>query len=828
MKGLWSWFGNLRLRFKLLVFALLLSLVPIIIISYFLNRASEEAIIGGFKNRVEAVRQSRFAHVSDWFKGLEHDAKYLSGTRRVIEGVQKLAPLFKELGESGARTAIGGAYSESEFGKAFRETEPIFKRFADVHGYRDILAIDIDGNILLSVTRRADLFTSLTSGPYSNTNLAKLFHSVKRSPAGQAALGLFEFYQPANRIEVFIASPILSGGTHVGVLAFGLPYQEMNQILQEREGLGESGESYMINTNDFLMRSDSRFSSQSTILKQKVETESAKRAARGESGVLIAKDYRGMDAISAYQPFEVLGVEEAIITEIDLNEALQSVSAMRRTAMITALVIMVVVIGFALVIANLLAGPIIRIADTINKVATERDFTIEVDVENTDEIGKMATEVNALIGVLNDAFISVDDAAQSVDGNASEVFKRASMNRDRAEHEAKQIEEIQKTVGEMGVTAGEVQRTSQAQRDAASMSGQRIAELVKALDEVEEASNSQRKEVGDAMERVVDMGETGALVVSTAGKQGEAVAKVTAAVNEITRSVDEMTQASVQATEHGQAVLRSAQDGANSVNATVEGMRAIAESSDQISEIIEVITEIAEQTNLLALNAAIEAARAGVHGKGFAVVADEVGKLAQRSSEAAKEITQLIKDSTARVAEGSMLTDESQLSLQKIADGGRINMQAIEEISKTTNILASRTSEVHKMMDDLNDLARQIAENAGKQRSRREAAENALTTVEKDSDRVVNLVSDSEKNARQISQEMEGIVQRTEQTEKMTDLQAGRSKKLNEITDASIQAAQDTVRGAGEVAGISQKLKDLSQSLAKQMNQFKHTGDVKK
>ena len=112
-----------------------------------------------------------------------------------------------------------------------------------------------------------------------------------------------------------------------------------------------------------------------------------------------------------------------------------------------------------------------------------------------------------------------------------------------------------------------------------------------------------------------------------------------------------------------------AEQGGQAVQKSIEAMELIRTSSTQIAEIIQVISEIASQTNLLALNAAIEAARAGEHGMGFAVVADEVRKLAERSNQAAGEITTLIKESTQRVEEGAQLSERDRRGAEEDRQG---------------------------------------------------------------------------------------------------------------------------------------------------------------
>jgi len=483
-----------------------------------------------------------------------------------------------------------------------------------------------------------------------------------------------------------------------------------------------------------------------------------------------------------------------------------------------AIVILGVIVWF---LVGGISKPILNMAGTIRQVARDRDLTIDVPVTSRDELGIMGREFNNMMKALRDSFAMVDDAAKHVNAQSGDVAKRATSNRDRAEDEERQMGVILDTVGQMGETAGLVQKSSSSQADRANEAFSRVAELIEGMKVVDSSSGEQIKEAGVATERVAAMGETGAKVSATAQRQSEQVVQMTQAMRSIAKSVEEVAMAANRATEQGRTVLEAATEGQTTVDATVSGMKAIKESSEQIAEIISVITDIAEQTNLLALNAAIEAARAGVHGRGFAVVADEVGKLAQRSSEAAKEITQLIKDSTSKVEDGTRLTDRSQEALRKIAKGGEFNMLAIEEIGRAADLLADNSRQVSTLVEDLNKLAQEIAGMAGQQGERRQAAQTALAALVEKANAISTQVASATERANLVGNEMRGIVQQSDEVRKMTEAQAGRSQKLREITSESAQRAKQTAAGAGEVVGITLEMQRLAANLTRQVAQFK-------
>jgi methyl-accepting chemotaxis protein len=151
-------------------------------------------------------------------------------------------------------------------------------------------------------------------------------------------------------------------------------------------------------------------------------------------------------------------------------------------------------------------------------------------------------------------------------------------------------------------------------------------------------------------------------------QQAASLEETAAALEEITATVKKTAANAKEASHSVVGAKDAAENGGRVVETAVKAMDAIAQSPKQITDIIGVIDEIAFQTNLLALNAGVEAARAGEAGKGFAVVASEVRALAQRSSEAAKQIKALINTSSEHVGDGVKYVGETGQALKRIVD----------------------------------------------------------------------------------------------------------------------------------------------------------------
>jgi methyl-accepting chemotaxis protein len=193
-------------------------------------------------------------------------------------------------------------------------------------------------------------------------------------------------------------------------------------------------------------------------------------------------------------------------------------------------------------------------------------------------------------------------------------------------------------------------------------------------------------------------------IASGAQEQAASLEETSASLEQITASVRQTADSARQASQLAASSTDSALQGRDVVGKAIVAMSEINAASRKISEIISTIDEIAFQTNLLAVNAAVEAARAGEEGRGFAVVASEVRSLAQRSSDAAKEIKGLIQDSVRKVESGSSLVNRSGETLEGIVNSVKRVTDIIGEIAAAAAEQSAGIEQVNTAMTQMDEV----------------------------------------------------------------------------------------------------------------------------
>ena len=331
-----------------------------------------------------------------------------------------------------------------------------------------------------------------------------------------------------------------------------------------------------------------------------------------------------------------------------------------------------------------------HILDVANLVA-KQDYSRQVEVTGDDALGQ-----------LGDGLRHFFDEKQEVERKAAQAAEEERRNADILRNKVDSLLEVVRAAAQGDLTRKVAVEGDEAIDELAAGIKQMLADLSNVISQVTESA-AQFNEGS----RVI--AESSQSLASGAQTQSSSVEEVSASIEELTASINGVNDNATEADSVAKKTNGLAQRGGQAVQKSIEAMELIRTSSDKIAEIIQVISEIASQTNLLALNAAIEAARAGEHGMGFAVVADEVRKLAERSNQAAGEITTLIKESSNRVQEGAQLSDETGSALKEILEGVEATVAKISEIASATVEQSSNASQVSEAIQGIAEVTEQAA-----------------------------------------------------------------------------------------------------------------------
>jgi methyl-accepting chemotaxis protein len=551
----------------------------------------------------------------------------------------------------GSKHKLDAALNDTSYDKLHAVVHPVIRNFLDKFGYYDVFLADAEsGQVVYSVFKELDFSTSLKNGPYADSSLGEAFRAAVRLPKGEFALVDFRNYLPSYEAPAaFIGTPVYDGDQKLGVLLFQMPVDRIIGLMNQRQGLGATGEAILVGA-DRLMRCDSRLAPETHSLvtsfrnpKQgSVDSVDVAKALAGETGVEQLTDYRGEQALVAYGPIDLLGQRWCLSVKQNTSEAFAAADAMlSKSAAIESRVLwttlgilataITAVLALAWFVTRSICGPVNAIVARVRSIAEgEADLTRRLPADSNDELGELSRWFNVFI-----------ERIQNI------------------------IKQVSQTSGALTTASGDLSHTASDLTHGAEQTGMQSATVASAAEEMS-ASMSQMAATTEQMSGNVRS-------VAAATEQ------MTATINEIARNAEQ--SASV------------ADKAARLAAISNDRVGGLGEAANGIGKVIEVIQDIAEQTNLLALNATIEAARAGEAGKGFAVVASEVKELAKQTAGATDDIRKRIEGIQSSTGEAIDAIREITSVISNVNEVARTIAAAVEEQSITTREIAENVSQ---------------------------------------------------------------------------------------------------------------------------------------
>jgi methyl-accepting chemotaxis protein len=411
----------------------------------------------------------------------------------------------------------------------------------------------------------------------------------------------------------------------------------------------------------------------------------------------------------------LLGVAEVALDVAKDHAAVQRSGATRMLALELVLLVLAVLFagGMLLLVSRRVTGPLSQIQAAMMKLAGG-DFAVVVPgLERKDEIGAMANAVERFKVVADEkARREADEVTQRQQAEAALQAKVAEERALVAEEQAEAFRAL--GVGLDRLSSGDLTfRLTDGFSDAF---GQIKDDFNTAMAKINETIGSIAASTREVANAAAEISTSTTDLSQRTEEQGASLAETTASMEQISVTVKKNAESAQQANESASGTREVADRGGQVVAKAVGAMARIEESSRKISDIISVIDEIARQTNLLALNAAVEAARAGEAGRGFAVVASEVRSLAQRSAQAAKDIKDLISNSSGQVKEGVELVNQAGTALTDIVDSIKRVAEIVSEIASASAEQSSGLEQVNRSLAQMDEMTQQnsalVEENA--------------------------------------------------------------------------------------------------------------------
>lgn len=438
-----AFYKKLRISQKLPMMMVAMITVAIVAMGALSYVKSKQTTLTSATERLEALAKSEAHIVASYLDSIQNNLMLEALNPYAIEALDAFSAAFNEVADPvetlqglyitdnphplGEKDKLNSAGSDLRYDALHAEHHPHFHDLQQRFGYYDVFLFDTDGNLVYSVFKELDYATNMNTGQWRDTGLAQVFSAASALENGQPPVFIdFAPYAPsADAPAAFIGAPVFAkDGTRLGVLAYQMPIDRLNEAFRDITGVGATGSAFLLGS-DGLLRTDDILTEQNDILTTSV-SDSVRALVTAEDATLTEMPgLTGEPALALVQPISFLGTDLAIVISQDTAEVLAPIVDMRNAFIQGGGILIVAAGALAIFLARSVSGPLGRVGTAMAQVA-RNDYAITVPHLNRgDEIGEIAQTLEEFRNSLIEADAVGRDA--SYKGAAFEASSSAMM-----------------------------------------------------------------------------------------------------------------------------------------------------------------------------------------------------------------------------------------------------------------------------------------------------------------------------------------------------------------------------------------------------------------